>query len=80
MTVKTETEPVRRIRFAVDDGSFKGMTGDFGFEDYKGKTLLTFHSEYKYKVLPMPAFFVEFALEIVLQQVAGKMRTFLEAN
>jgi ribosome-associated toxin RatA of RatAB toxin-antitoxin module len=78
MKLKVVTEPARRIEFTVVSGHFTGMTGDFSFEDYKGKTLMGFHAEYKYTVLPMPAFFVEFALEVVLQRVATLMREFLE--
>ncbi len=78
MHLKVEALTKRRIRFKVTAGNFRGMTGEFRFVDYKGKTLLGFHSDYRYKVLKMPAFFLDFALEAVLQHVAEEMRDFIE--
>lgn len=80
MKVETQAKPERRIRFTVTAGNFRGMTGEFRFVDYKGKTLLGFHSDYRYKVLKMPAFFLDFALEAVLQHVAEEMRAFIEKH
>lgn len=83
MTMKMEVDETnakeRLIRFRVIDGNFKGMTGAMAFEDFKpGATLMGFEAEYRYQKLPMPQFFVEFGLEVVLQKVAARMRTFLE--
>lgn len=69
----------RQLKFKVLRGNFVGMTGVFTFENHKpGITLMGFHAEYEYQTLPMPRFFVEFGLEVVLQKVARDMRTFLE--
>jgi len=85
MKVKTDTDTagIKHLRFTVVEGNFKGMTGDFNFAAYDKqnqtkKTVLGFHAEYEYDVLPMPQFFVEFGLEVVLQRVASEMRSFLE--
>lgn len=82
VTPEVAGDGVRHLRFVVIEGNFKGMKGEFSFVDYadshqKG-ALMGFHAEYKYKVLPMPQFFVEFGLEVVLQRVASRMRSFLE--
>lgn len=69
----------RRLNFKVLRGNFVGMAGAFTFENYKpGITLMGFNATYDYKDLPMPRFFVEFGLEVVLQKVARDMRAFLE--
>ncbi len=86
VTAETSADGVRHLRFMVLEGNFKGMTGDFSFAEYvpeaaslsKRGTLMGFHADYGYSVLPMPQFFVEFGLEVVLQRVASRMRTFLE--
>ncbi len=71
----------KKLEFKVIDGNFKGMTGAFTFEEYKpGLTLMGFEALYEYEKLPMPQFFIEFGLEIVLQKVAARMRTFIEAE
>jgi hypothetical protein len=68
-----------KIKFKVVRGEFTGMTGQFSFEDFANNTtLLGFNATYEYEKLPMPEFFIEFGLEIVLQKVASAMRTFLE--
>jgi hypothetical protein len=82
MTMKVTPEELpgsRRLHFVVVEGNFKGMTGAFTFEDFKsGQTLMGFDARYEHVKLPMPAFFVEFGLEVILQKMAGRMRTFLE--
>ena len=80
MKVTVQSKPERHIRFRVVSGSFRGMTGDFVFNDYKDGTLLGFHGEYRYMVSRMPAFFLDFAFEAVLQHVAEQMRSFLEEH
>lgn len=75
---QSESEPYM-ITFNVVRGSFSGLKGKITFEDNKrGKTLIGFQADYGYKKLPMPAFFIEFGLEFVLQRVAGALREFLE--
>lgn len=70
-----------KLKFKVLRGNFVGMEGEFIFENYKpGITLMGFNATFDYKTLPMPRFFVEFGLEIVLQKVARDMRAFLEKS
>ncbi len=78
MTV--QSMPERHIRFRVVSGSFRGMTGDFAFNDYHEGTLLGFHGQYRYVVSRMPPFFVDFTFEAVLQHIAEQMRSFLEEH
>lgn len=85
MTMKVEPvaakagEKISRLNFKVIQGHFTGMEGAFTYEEHKPEaTLMGFEAEYKYTVLPMPRFFIEFGLEVVLQKVAGRMRTYLE--
>jgi hypothetical protein len=73
------TAEVAQIHFEVIEGNFKGMVGLFSFEKFKAQScLMGFQSRYVYEKLPMPNFFVEFGLELVLQKVAGLMCQFLE--
>ncbi len=88
VTPAKDKDGSRHLRFQVLEGNFKGMTGEFSFSAYqptgalgklvKNATVLGFHAEYEYTVLPMPQFFVEFGIEVVLQRVASRMRSFLE--
>lgn len=80
MSVHPETvNNERRLNFKVLRGHFVGMQGAFTFEEFKPQmTLMGFRAVFDYKTLPMPRFFVEFGLEVVLQKVAKDMRTFLE--
>jgi hypothetical protein len=69
------------IQWEVIGGHFKGMTGVFGFETLpNGNTEVSIQSIYKAKELPLPRALVGFALEVVTQKVAEKMRTFLESK
>lgn len=68
-----------RLQFKVIRGHFTGMEGAFTYEEFKPEaTLMGFEATYKYINLPMPRFFIEFGLEVVLQKVAARMRTYLE--
>jgi len=79
ITTEKPSPKVNKIRFRVVEGNFKGMEGVFTFEDYRAnEALMGFYSTFDYKKLPMPEFFVRFGLEVVLQKVAGLMRTQLE--
>lgn len=88
VTPETAKDGVRHLKFIVLEGNFKGMTGEFTYSEFKPlaglskhikkATLLGFNADYEYDVLPMPQFFVEFGIEVVLQRVASRMRAFLE--
>jgi hypothetical protein len=69
------------LQWEVVQGHFKGMTGWIGFEQIDSqKTEMSLQARYEAAELPLPKFLVGFALEVVLQQVAGKMRAYIEAQ
>lgn len=78
MSTETVNDKNKRLNFLVTEGNFKGMKGYFNFNDFEGKTLLGFFSEFTYGKLPMPEFFIQFGLEFVLERVAKNMREHLE--
>jgi hypothetical protein len=69
----------RDIRFCVLEGAFKGMNGTLHLEEFNGaKSQISLTSIQGFDKLPIPKFFVEFGLEVAMQMVATKMRTFVE--
>ena len=68
----------KAIEWRVVKGSFLGMHGKITFEDHKQKSLMGLESFYAADKLPLPEFFVEFALEVVIQRVASLMRKYIE--
>ncbi len=69
------------IQFEVIWGNFKGMKGHIGFESTSlTKTEMSLIASYQSKTLPLPKILMGFALEVVTQKVAEKMRAFTEAD
>ncbi len=69
------------VQWEVIWGSFKGMKGLIGFERLGPRsTEVSFQGRYEAKELPLPPFLMGFALEVIVQKVAEKMRTYLEAH
>lgn len=69
------------IQWKVIWGHFKGMTGVMGFEKVADdKTEISVQARYEAKELPVPKILMGFALEVVTQKVAEKMRGYLEAQ
>jgi len=76
-----ESSAQKIIKFRVYDGTFKGLLGNLIFKDYKRrKTEIQFLADFPYTELPFPKFFIEFGLEVVIQKIAVKMRSFLETH
>lgn len=74
-----ESEKGSDIRFVIRRGVFTGMTGVVRFSEVGRKnTEVSLVADYRYKELPVPKFFVSFGLEVVLQRVAIKMRSYIE--
>jgi ribosome-associated toxin RatA of RatAB toxin-antitoxin module len=72
-------DDLKQLHFTVVKGVFKNMKGRILFRKIEvEQTQMEIHSEFEYKSLPMPDFFLEFALEVVMQKVASKMRSFIE--
>jgi len=69
------------IQWEVIWGAFKGMTGIIGFEkDGESKTEVSVMAKYEAKELPIPKVLMGFALEVITQKVAEKMRTYIESQ
>lgn len=69
------------VQWEVIWGSFKGMKGVIGFERLGPRaTEVSFQGRFEAPELPIPKFLMGFALEVVVQKVAEKMRTYLEAH
>lgn len=80
MLLQVDFESQKKIiRWRNVAGSLAGMVGGIHFrDDGRQMTEMSMTAEYTFEKLPLPTFFVEFGLEIVLQRVAGLMRAFIE--
>ena len=69
----------RELHFRVVEGNFAGMTGVIRLEDdRRQKTEISMTSNYRSENIPLPAILMGFGLEIVGQQVASSMRSYIE--
>lgn len=83
----------RQIFFHILEGTLRGMKGVVAVQDQdqlatsgphlarKGSEFeseLSLMAFYDYSTLPIPRLFVEFGLEVILKQIAQKMRTMVE--
>lgn len=69
------------LQWEVVWGHFKGMKGVMGFESMgPQKTEISIQANYEAEELPLPKALVGFALEVVTQKVAEKMRNYLESS
>ena len=67
------------IAYKIISGVFTGMSGELGFEDVgRRKTEISMTGLYPFEKLPVPAFFAEFGLEVILQKMAARMRAYVE--
>lgn len=69
------------LQWEVIWGHFKGMTGLIGFERITEKqTEMSLSAKYEAAELPLPRILMGFALEVVTQKVAERMRAFIESQ
>lgn len=69
------------LQWEVIWGHFKGMTGLIGFEQTKdNRTEVSLNARYEAKELPLPRILMGFALEVITQKVAERMRAFIEST
>lgn len=69
------------LQWQVVWGHFKGMTGLIGFEKTDDeKTEISLNAKYEAKELPLPKILMGFALEVITQKVAERMRKFIESQ
>lgn len=67
------------VHFEVIWGHFLGMKGVFAFEKINARsTEISLTANYEADELPIPKVLMGFALEVITQKVAEKMRTFIE--
>lgn len=85
LSVKPSEGPPREISFKVVDGHFLGLQGTMGFRELPlgptratPETEVTFRVHHEAREIPIPRILVGFALEVVVQKVAMKMRTHFE--
>ncbi len=71
----------RRIDFKVVDGPMTGLSGRYDFFIAKTKKCdVGIDANYSYSEFPLPRFFLEFALEVMFQKMAGSLRQFVEES
>lgn len=75
----------REIAFKVVDGHFLGLSGTMAFRELppgpsqlSGQTEVTFRVHHEAREIPIPRILVGFALEVLVQKVAIKMRSHFE--
>lgn len=69
------------LQWKVVWGHFKGMSGLIGFEKTNDeKTEISLNARYEAEELPLPKALMGFALEVITQKVAERMRSFIEAQ
>lgn len=74
-----ENETKKIISYKIISGVFTGMEGELAFEDVgRRKTEISMTGHYPFEKLPVPAFFAEFGLEVILQKMATRMRAYVE--
>ncbi|MES2856870.1 MAG: hypothetical protein V4692_13460 [Bdellovibrionota bacterium] len=80
MTPVTDTKR-SAIGFEVIWGHFTGMKGEIGFDPIDSRsTEMSFRANYEAKELPLPKALMGFALEVINQKVAEKMRSYIETH
>ena len=73
-----EPEP-RRLRFKILSGPLTGFSGEMIFTEIKAQHCeVGISGQYLYDRFPLPKFFIEFGLEVVLQRMASRLRAFVE--
>jgi uncharacterized membrane protein len=69
------------IQFEIVWGQFKGMKGVVGFEKIsENKTEISIQSSLVAKSLPVPKAILGFALEVIAQKAAEKIRSYIETE
>lgn len=73
-----ERSDFKEMKWRIVGGLFPGMLGSVRLEKISDKeTEISLRALYDYNTVPLPSFFLEFGMEVVLRQVAAKMRTFI---
>lgn len=67
------------IHFEIVEGTLKGASGDIRFEKTGlEKTEIGLDGRFEYLHFPIPKMFAEFGIEVILQRMAIRFRSFLE--
>lgn len=73
-----EEEPLR-IAYRIVSGPLQGYAGSVTFAAVNaGKSEVGISGEYKYDQFPIPRFFLQFGLEVVMQKMAWRLRSSVE--
>lgn len=71
----------QKIILSVREGTFAGMKAIIDVDDFeKRSSLITFNASLANRDMPLPPSLMAFALEVLAQKVAQKMRTALETD
>lgn len=77
--VEPTLPPVREIQFKVIEGHFVGLEGVMAFRELPAaQTEASLRVRHEAREIPIPRILVGFALEVLIQKVALKMRTHFE--
>jgi len=69
----------KTIAMLVEEGPLTGFRLRLSFAPVRGgKTEIGIQGEYGYDRFPIPRLFLEFGMEVVLQRMAGHMRSYVE--
>lgn len=74
-----KSEALSQMRFQVIKGTFRGISGVLQTKDIdENLSEMALVAKMDYKKLPFPDFFIHFGLEVVLQKIAGRIRSHVE--
>lgn len=79
MLMAVQFQPEDQVRFKVIEGHFLGLTGAITMRAIDERTTeVAVRAVHEARQIPVPKFLMGFALEVVVQKVAEKMRTHFE--
>ncbi|MCB0420229.1 MAG: hypothetical protein KDD61_04490 [Bdellovibrionales bacterium] len=80
-TLKGQTKPQYEIHWRHTKGLFQGMTGVVVLKDVGRRTCeISMTTRFNFDKLPLPEFFVEFGLEVILQKMAFQVRKYVHSQ
>ena len=69
------------LQWRIVEGLFRGMIVVFEFQDVgRRKTEISMTALHKFDTLPLPKMFIEFGLEVIMQQAGAKLRSLVEED
>lgn len=81
MWLKITTKPQEQIKFEIVEGTLTGLRGELNFAKIGDKkTEIGIQGRYDYVKFPIPKFFAEFGIEVILQRMAIRLRSYVETK